>query len=59
MKVKTSELEGIALDWTVARCLGKNPSLFLMKRGDTVHRYSKEWEQGGLIIQRECFSLFF
>jgi hypothetical protein len=50
--MKTSELTGAALDWAVAKCEGKNPSLFLMTKGQSPHHYSTDWAQGGPIIER-------
>ena len=49
MKTKTSELQGCALDWAVAKC----------EVGDAIndiddpHFYSTDWAQGGPIIERE------
>ena len=49
MKTKTSELQGCALDWAVAKC----------EVGDAIndiddpHYYSTDWAQGGPIIERE------
>lgn len=55
MQIKTSELQGVALDWAVMICKGKpfysNPS----------SRYytspSTNWAQGGPIIEREISRL--
>lgn len=54
MKIKTSELQGAALDWAVAKCEGieftyedhPHHEMFDM-------HYSTDWAQGGPIIQRE------
>ena len=49
MKTKTSELQGCALDWAVAKC----------EVGDAIndiddpHFYSTDWAQAGPIIERE------
>ena len=54
MKIKTSELQGPALDWAVAKC----------EQGDFMDEtwwsdfggescYSTDWAQGGPIIERE------
>lgn len=68
MKIKTSELTGIALDWLVAKCEGKieqgvygTPEL--MQSGLHLHYCdvllshpyspSTDWAQGGTLIQRE------
>ena len=65
MKIKTSELQGSALDWAVANCEGE-----LSQHGGQVHlveskvrfyedtldiQYtpSTDWAQGGPIIERE------
>lgn len=67
MKVKTSELIDLALDWAVAKCVGTlkyyvQPN---EKRGTTVwevipqtRRYSSIWAQGGPIIEREEIGSF-
>lgn len=43
MKIKTSELTGIALDWAVAKCEGV----------DSIPNYSMSWMHAGPIIERE------
>lgn len=43
-KIKTGKLIGPQLDWAVAKCEGKST--------DTIH-YSRRWEDGGPIIERE------
>lgn len=58
MLIKTSELTGAALDWAVAKCEGKNPSLFIFQNTGKLaveHNYSANWAQGGPIIEREKF----
>ena len=57
MKVKTSELQGAALDWAVAQCEGvetkkykDSPSLFF-GIGFDKWRPSTDWAQGGPIIE--------
>ena len=60
MKTKTSDLTGPALDWAVARALGLRPSMFIVQQtGDLAreHRYSRDWSQGGPIIEREGISI--
>ena len=69
MKLKTSELQGAALDWAVANCEGE-----LSQHGGQVHlvgskvRFyedtldipytpSTNWAQGGPIIEREGISV--
>ena len=63
MKIKTSELTGLALDWAVATCgnLWKGESLkiqFHIIRWSTQHHYSTDWAQGGPIIEREGIDLY-
>ena len=65
MKVKTSELTGTALDWTVAKCEGwkyddhKKIKEFLMQQlSSSKHCYSSVWAKGGPIIEREKNDLF-
>lgn len=52
--MKTSELQGAALDWAVARCeggVGKNQLL------GAWYAPSTDWAQGGAIIEREGISV--
>jgi hypothetical protein len=70
MKIKTTELQGPALDWAVANCEGE-----LSQHGGQVHlveskvrfyedtldiQYtpSTDWAQGGPIIERENINVF-
>ena len=65
MKVKTSELQGAALDWAVAKCEGIEveiedgelclPSSYF--RDGDFYKPSEDWAQGGPIIEREEISL--
>ena len=48
MKLKTSELQGAALDWAVAKCEGYNPD-----HNPTDLYFSTDWELVGPIIERE------
>ena len=54
MKMQTSELQGAALDWAVAKCEGieftyeEYPAHEL-----TCIQYSTDWARGGPIIERE------
>lgn len=64
MKIKTSELSGVALDWAVAKCLGLTPTippfaerpwLLMVDRHGQEHRcpsWTTDWSQGGPIIDR-------
>lgn len=64
MKIKTSELQGAALDWAVAKCEGWPLDIWFdedqlpMVRDDEVPEYkpSTDWSQGGPIIEREELS---
>jgi hypothetical protein len=56
--MKTSELQGSALDWAVAQCEGRsepevvnNFAVAWYTWGNT--HYSTDWAQGGPIIERE------
>jgi Protein of unknown function (DUF2591) len=72
MKVKTSELTGVALNWAVAMCEGKNPNEEYSKPkdyglasgwregdgfGKAIEQYSTDWSQGGPIIERDKISI--
>jgi hypothetical protein len=48
MKVKTSELRGAALDWAVDYC----------EEDSTQYQYSRDWSQGGPLIEREGIDLY-
>ncbi len=56
MKIKVSEATGIVLDWMVAKCEGDSLDEFAEYYdtgwGEGWH-YSKDWTQGGPIIERE------
>ncbi len=62
MKVKTSELTGVALDWAVAKCeevqidicaMPEMVELLRMPLGSGRWRPSRDWAQGGPIIEQE------
>jgi hypothetical protein len=60
MFIKTSELQGSALDWAVAKCEGFEPFSdsisWIIDDGGTykqLPKYSTDWSQGGPIIERE------
>ncbi len=61
--MKTSELTGVALDWAVAECEGlnittENPKVIRFTGlGGSDYRPSKNWSQGGPIIEREKIEL--
>ena len=56
--MKTSELQGAALDWAVAKCEGfcKGDFAWYYDRRD-IFKYSTDWAQGGPIIEREIIGL--
>lgn len=63
MKIKTSQLTGIALDWAVATCEGFTPfadgiSWIIDKAGTYLQlpKYSADWAHGGPIIERELLA---
>lgn len=51
MKIKVSELSGIALDWAVGKCEGFYADIRL-------YRPSSNWSQGGPIIEREKYDFY-
>jgi hypothetical protein len=67
MKIKTSELQGSALDWAVAKCEGRKPSCYTGIVRATAHpdfpdsppifgpelNYSADWALAGPIIERD------
>ena len=67
MKIKTSELTGVALDWAVAKCEGLDTIITYAplrvlykpkgKRSWYVYRPSTNYAQGSPIIEREGISL--
>jgi len=64
MKIKTSDLIGPALDWTVAKCEGVEYRWMASSGGDyngnwwwKTRSYSTDWSQGGPIIEREKISV--
>ena len=60
MKIETSELQGAALDWAVAKCEGRT-DVRVDEDGELVGQdefdYSTDWSQGGPIIEREVCTL--
>lgn len=64
MKIKTSDLTGIALNWVVSKCEGDMPQYkepewtqkFLRLQGSL--SYSTNWLLGGPIIEREFIDIF-
>jgi hypothetical protein len=63
MKIKTSELQGVALDWAVADChmermdFGWNRQRTEIVLSDfTTYSPSTDWAQGGPIIERESIA---
>ena len=69
VKVKTANLDGIALDWAVAYCggikvircgAGKYQYLAYIPKRSAYKKYSPStnWVQGGPIIERELIDVF-
>lgn len=64
MKIKTSELNGKALDWAVAQCERFNAAIYAgtvrVMRGTfgPELKYSVDWAQGGPIIEREKVAMW-
>jgi hypothetical protein len=64
--MKTSELQGAALDWAVAKCEGVYaPSVNIdsdgtkrINYGGMYPEWSTDWAQGGPIIERESIQLW-
>lgn len=54
--MKTSELQGAALDWAVAKCEGLD--YWHPEIGPSQPEYSTNWSQGGLIIERERIAIW-
>ena len=52
--MKTSELQGAAIDWAVAQCEYVNVRCGF---DDNCPEYSTDWAQGGPIIEREDISV--
>lgn len=62
MKIKTSELQGAALDWAVAKCEAPGKESFdcyythnIATLNNIIFQPSIDWAQGGPIIEREKF----
>jgi hypothetical protein len=56
MKIKTSELTRLALNWAVTKCETGQP---LDRNGPflVAFKYSTDWAQGGPIIEREMLQI--
>lgn len=60
MQIKTSELQGAALDWAVAKCERVEFTYEDHPRHEMVNmHYSTDWSQGGPIIEREGISVLY
>jgi len=66
MLIKTSELQGIVLDWCVAKCEGGQIEILRAdgllpaqwcNEGNINCEYSTNWAQSGPIIEREAIEL--
>jgi hypothetical protein len=62
MKIKTSELIDLALDWAVATCESRPHSFTLLDSEPPlrvlVFQPSTDWSQGGPIIEREGIAMW-
>ena len=61
MKIKTSDLQGIALDFMVAKAGGGKGDVwnFIAAHADrSMYHYSSDWARGGPIIEREGIDLW-
>jgi hypothetical protein len=56
-KMKTNELTGLALDWAVAKCEGREVKAWAVHRRLGRCDYSTNWAQGGPILEREKIEL--
>jgi hypothetical protein len=54
MKIKTTELQGEALDWAVAKCEVGDA----INEIDDPHFYSTDWALAGPIIERDGINVF-
>jgi hypothetical protein len=57
MKVKTTELQGAALDWAVTFAEYPSTEHDVWRNFRSECRYSTDWAQGGPIIEREGIAL--
>lgn len=59
MKIKTSDLTLLALDWAVAKCVGVEFTYEDHPAHELIcFKYSTDWAQGGPIIEREGVCLW-
>ena len=56
MKIKTSELEDLALDWAVTKCEGYDHEVTSSEWG--MWGWATDWAQGGPLIEREVIALY-
>ena len=57
MKIKTSELQGAALNWAVDKAKNINTPYSPWGQKGKVPAYCTDWSQGGPIIEREGINL--
>lgn len=58
-EIKTSELNGIALDWAVAKCKWEVPSdAFAIYNTWRPTNYSTDWARGGPILEKAKIEVF-
>ena len=55
MKIKTSDLEDLALDWAVTKCEGYDHEVTSSEWG--MWGWATDWAQGGPLIERECITV--
>ena len=60
MKIKTSELSGVQLDWAVCKARGEHQHPYdeYTPTWMANRRYSEDWAKGGPIIEQEGISLY-
>ena len=57
MKIKTSELSGVQLDWAVKKAIKKDGGYFLPSKNYKDISHSTNWAHGGPVIEQEGISL--
>ncbi len=56
MLVKTNTLDGAALDWAIAKCLGQTEEWMHDRKLGYINSPSADWAQGGPIIEGATIS---
>ena len=57
--IETSKLEGIALDYAVAKCINRVNMHFVTQWETSHQNYSTDWSEGGPIIERGRIELHY